>query len=379
MGIAMEKYIGLMSGTSMDGVDAVLVEINNNNIQLLGSHPFAMGNNLKQSLLDICLGQPTNLQTLGELDHRLGHLFADAVLALLKKTNTQAADVTAIGSHGQTVFHSPHTEYAFTMQIGDANIIAAKTGITTIADFRRKDMAFGGQGAPLVPAFHQQLFSSTQCTRVILNIGGIANITVLEPNKAVTGFDTGPGNMLMDAWINLHQQKNYDEDGNWARSGSISTPLLTLLLSEPYLEQPAPKSTGRELFNLTWLQQYLADPAIEKLQLSACDIQATLTEYTAQTIANEVKKTGLTATVNPNELLVCGGGAHNSILMQRLTELLPNWCVMTTADRGVDIDNMEAMAFAWLAYRTMHHQSGNLPEVTGARRLAQLGAIYPAD
>ncbi|KJG55459.1 anhydro-N-acetylmuramic acid kinase [Photobacterium kishitanii] len=375
----MEKYIGLMSGTSMDGVDAVLVEINNNNIQLLGSHPFAMGNNLKQSLLDICLGQPTNLQTLGELDHRLGHLFADAVLALLKKTNTQAADVTAIGSHGQTVFHSPHTEYAFTMQIGDANIIAAKTGITTIADFRRKDMAFGGQGAPLVPAFHQQLFSSTQCTRVILNIGGIANITVLEPNKAVTGFDTGPGNMLMDAWINLHQQKNYDEDGNWARSGSISTPLLTLLLSEPYLEQPAPKSTGRELFNLTWLQQYLADPAIEKLQLSACDIQATLTEYTAQTIANEVKKTGLTATVNPNELLVCGGGAHNSILMQRLTELLPNWCVMTTADRGVDIDNMEAMAFAWLAYRTMHHQSGNLPEVTGARRLAQLGAIYPAD
>ncbi len=183
----------------------------------------------------------------------------------------------------------------------------------------------------------------------------------------------------MDAWINLHQQKNYDEDGNWARSGSISTPLLTLLLSEPYLEQPAPKSTGRELFNLTWLQQYLADPAIEKLQLSACDIQATLTEYTAQTIANEVKKTGLTATVNPNELLVCGGGAHNSILMQRLTELLPNWCVMTTADRGVDIDNMEAMAFAWLAYRTMHHQSGNLPEVTGARRLAQLGAIYPAD
>lgn len=379
MGIAMEKYIGLMSGTSMDGVDAVLVEINNNNIQLLGSHPFAMGNNLKQSLLDICLGQPTNLQTLGELDHRLGHLFADAVLALLKKTNTQAADVTAIGSHGQTVFHSPHTEYAFTMQIGDANIIAAKTGITTIADFRRKDMAFGGQGAPLVPAFHQQLFSSTQCTRVILNIGGIANITVLEPNKAVTGFDTGPGNMLMDAWINLHQQKNYDEDGNWARSGSISTPLLTLLLSEPYLEQPAPKSTGRELFNLTWLQQYLADPAIEKLQLSACDIQATLTEYTAQTIANEVKKTGLTTTVNPNELLVCGGGAHNSILMQRLTELLPNWCVMTTADRGVDIDNMEAMAFAWLAYRTMHHQSGNLPEVTGARRLAQLGAIYPAD
>ncbi|OBU32286.1 anhydro-N-acetylmuramic acid kinase [Photobacterium kishitanii] len=375
----MEKYIGLMSGTSMDGVDAVLVEINNNNIQLLGSHPFAMGNNLKQSLLDICLGQPTNLQTLGELDHRLGHLFADAVLALLKKTNTQAADVTAIGSHGQTVFHSPHTEYAFTMQIGDANIIAAKTGITTIADFRRKDMAFGGQGAPLVPAFHQQLFSSTQCTRVILNIGGIANITVLEPNKAVTGFDTGPGNMLMDAWINLHQQKNYDEDGNWARSGSISAPLLTLLLSEPYLEQPAPKSTGRELFNLTWLQQYLADPAIEKLQLSACDIQATLTEYTAQTIANEVKKTGLTATVNPNELLVCGGGAHNSILMQRLTELLPNWCVMTTADRGVDIDNMEAMAFAWLAYRTMHHQSGNLPEVTGARRLAQLGAIYPAD
>lgn len=379
MGTAMEKYIGLMSGTSMDGVDAVLVEIDNNNIRLLGSHPFAMSNNLKQSLLDICLGQPTNLQTLGELDHRLGHLFADTVLALLNKTKTAATDITAIGSHGQTVFHSPHTEYAFTMQIGDANIIAAKTGITTVADFRRKDMALGGQGAPLVPAFHQQLFSTTQCTRVILNIGGIANITVLEPNKAVTGFDTGPGNMLMDAWINLHQQKSYDDNGNWARLGTVSSVLLTRLLSEPYLQLSAPKSTGRELFNLTWLQQYLADPTIAELQLSACDIQATLTEYTAQTIANDVKKTGLTPAVTPNELLVCGGGAHNPILMQRLAELLPSWQVMTTADRGVDIDNMEAMAFAWLAYRTMHHQSGNLPEVTGASRLAQLGAIYPAD
>lgn len=375
----MEKYIGLMSGTSMDGVDAVLVEIDNNNIQLLGSHPFAMSNNLKQSLLDICLGQPTNLQTLGELDHRLGHLFADAVLALLVKTNTPVADVTAIGSHGQTVFHSPHTEYAFTMQIGDANIIAAKTGITTVADFRRKDMAFGGQGAPLVPAFHQQLFSTTQCTRVILNIGGIANITVLEPHQAVTGFDTGPGNMLMDAWINLHQQKNYDKDGQWARLGNPNAALLTRLLSEPYLQQTAPKSTGRELFNLTWLEQYLAEPAIAALQLSPYDIQATLAEYTAQTIANDIKKTGLTPFASPNELLVCGGGTHNPILMQRLAELLPTWNVMTTADRGVDIDNMEAMAFAWLAYRTMHHQSGNLPEVTGASRLAQLGAIYPAD
>ncbi|MCW8327890.1 anhydro-N-acetylmuramic acid kinase [Photobacterium sp. SDRW27] len=362
-----ERYIGIMSGTSMDGVDTVLVEIEDNNIQLLCEHSFPMGENLKQSLLDICLGQPTNLQAIGELDHRLGHLFADAVLALLDKAQVKASSIKAIGSHGQTVFHSPDSEYAFTMQLGDANIISAKTGITTIADFRRKDMAYGGQGAPLVPAFHQQLFSQPHLSRVILNIGGIANITVLSPGKPVTGYDTGPGNMLMDAWINKHKSLRYDKEGNWAKSGEVNMALLHSLISDPYFLLQPPKSTGRELFNLTWLTDHLQD-----CQISPENVQRTLAEFTALTIANDVNKE------SPGELLVCGGGAHNPLIMDRLTKLLPDWEVMTTAEQGVDIDNMEAMAFAWLAYRTLHQLPGNLPEVTGAQQVACLGAIYPS-
>nr|WP_245905510.1 anhydro-N-acetylmuramic acid kinase [Photobacterium lipolyticum] len=365
--MGLERYIGIMSGTSMDGVDTVLVEIDGTDIRLLGEHSFPMDANLKQALLDICLGQPTNLQTIGELDHRLGHLFADAVLALLTKTGTSARSVKAIGCHGQTVFHSPETQYAFTMQLGDANIIAAKTNITTVADFRRKDMALGGQGAPLVPAFHQQLFHDPAITRVILNIGGIANITVLTPNTPVTGFDTGPGNMLMDAWINKHKGLPYDENAQWAKTGSVNQPLLEQLLNDRYFQLPPPKSTGRELFNLPWLERHLTDSI-----LLPEDVQATLAEFTAVTIANDISKQ------SPGELLVCGGGAHNPQLMQRLSELLPHWEVLTTADRGVDIDNMEAMAFAWLAYRTLHNQPGNLPEVTGASKPTTLGAIYPA-
>lgn len=365
--MASELYIGIMSGTSMDGVDTVLVEITNNSIKLLCEHSFPMGENLKQELLNICLGQSTNLMAVGELDHRLGHLFADAVLALLDKANVEPASVTAIGSHGQTVFHSPDTQFAFTMQLGDANIISAKTGITTVADFRRKDMAYGGQGAPLVPAFHQQLFSSPGLTRIILNIGGIANITVLNPDKSVNGYDTGPGNMLMDAWINKHQGQRYDDNGTWALSGKVNKALLATLLGDPYFSLQAPKSTGRELFNLPWLENHLAD-----YKLPPEDVQRTLAEFTALTIANEVKHE------NTGELLVCGGGAHNPLLMKRLAELLPGWKVMTTAAQGVDIDNMEAMAFAWLAYRAMHKLPGNLPEVTGARQLTCLGAIYPA-
>ncbi|PSV47457.1 anhydro-N-acetylmuramic acid kinase [Photobacterium indicum] len=374
--MAIERYIGIMSGTSMDGVDTVLVEIEENSIRLMGENSFPMGEDLKQALLDICLGQSTNLQAVGELDHRLGHLFADAVLALLEKTSIPPDSVTAIGSHGQTVFHSPETQYAFTMQLGDANIIAAKTHITTIADFRRKDMAFGGQGAPLVPAFHQQLFSSLDTTRVILNIGGIANITVLTPNQPVTGYDTGPGNMLMDAWIHQHNGSQYDANAKWAKTGTVNKILLERLLDEPYFKQPAPKSTGRELFNLPWLKQKLSG-----LDIPAEDVQATLAEFTAVTITNDIityqhnEKSELST---KQELLVCGGGAHNPLLMARLAARLPEWQVMTTTERGVDSDNMEAMAFAWLAYRTHNNMPGNLPEVTGASGLTSLGAIYPA-
>jgi anhydro-N-acetylmuramic acid kinase len=262
------------------------------------------------------------------------------------------------------------------MQLGDANIIAAKTHITTIADFRRKDMALGGQGAPLVPAFHQQLFSTLDTTRVILNIGGIANITVLTPNQPVTGYDTGPGNMLMDAWIHQHNGEQYDANAKWAKTGTVHETLLKTLLDEPYFKQVAPKSTGRELFNLPWLNQKLSG-----LKISAADVQATLAEFTAVTIANDVtiyQHRQEPALPTKQELLVCGGGAHNPLLMARLAALLPEWQVMTTTDRGVDSDNMEAMAFAWLAYRTHHNKPGNLPEVTGASGLTSLGAIYPA-
>ncbi|CAG20132.1 hypothetical molecular chaperone [Photobacterium profundum SS9] len=374
--MAIERYIGIMSGTSMDGVDTVLVEIEENSIRLMGENSFPMGEDLKQALLDICLGQSTNLQAVGELDHRLGHLFADAVIALLENTGISPDSITAIGSHGQTVFHSPETQYAFTMQLGDANIIAAKTHITTIADFRRKDMALGGQGAPLVPAFHQQLFSSLDTTRVILNIGGIANITVLTPNQPVTGYDTGPGNMLMDAWIHQHNGSQYDVNAKWAKTGTVNEILLERLLDEPYFKQPAPKSTGRELFNLPWLKQKLSG-----LDIPAEDVQATLAEFTAVTITNDVityQHNERSELSTKQELLVCGGGAHNPLLMARLAAQLPKWQVMTTTERGVDSDNMEAMAFAWLAYRTHHNMPGNLPEVTGASGLTSLGAIYPA-
>ncbi|MGF1689737.1 anhydro-N-acetylmuramic acid kinase [Photobacterium kagoshimensis] len=372
-----EKYIGLMSGTSMDGVDAVIVEIDSTKTHLIESISFPIGENLKRSLLEVCLGQPTNLQTIGELDHRLGHLFADAVNALLAKAQIQPEEVCAIGSHGQTVFHAPECEYAFTMQLGDANIISAKTGICTVADFRRKDMAFGGQGAPLVPAFHQQLFSSPDTSRVILNIGGISNITVLQPDQHVVGYDTGPGNMLMDAWIAQHHDQAFDKDAAWALTGAINTKLLTRLLTEPFLALSAPKSTGRELFNLPWLQKHLDDLLTEEQRLiSPQDVQATLVEFTAQTIANDVRT--FTHPTLPNELLVCGGGVHNPLLITRLQAALPQWQILSTSERGVDSDNLEAMAFAWLAYRTLHHLPGNLPDVTGATHAITLGAIYPA-
>ncbi|GAA3551680.1 anhydro-N-acetylmuramic acid kinase [Zobellella aerophila] len=362
------RYIGVMSGTSMDGVDTVLVDVNESGVTLLAQDCYPMAEALKAALLEICLGQPTTLAMIGELDHRLGHLFADAVIQLMHKAGVQAAEVVAIGCHGQTVFHAPGHRYPFTMQIGDANIIAARTGVTTVADFRRKDMAHGGQGAPLVPAFHQHLFGGGERTTIVLNIGGIANISVLAPGRPVLGYDTGPGNMLMDGWILRHHQQSYDKDAAWAGSGTVNEALLTAMLADPYFARPAPKSTGRELFNLPWLDEQLAG-----FRVSAADVQATLAALTARSIAMEVDK------FTAGELLVCGGGVHNPLLMADLARLLPAWSVASTARRGVDPDYMEAMAFAWLARQTIHRQPGNLPEVTGASRQTSLGAIYPAE
>ncbi len=367
-----ELYIGVMSGTSMDGVDTALVSIEDTRITLLAHNEFPMPDDIKARLLEVCIGQKTDLITIGELDHQLGHLFADAVLQLLDKSDTPASSVTAIGNHGQTVFHQPTGDSPFTMQLGDANIIAAKTQIQTVADFRRKDMALGGQGAPLVPAFHHTIFHPQDSSVVVLNIGGISNISVLRPNHPTLGYDTGPGNMLMDAWVDKHTGEKFDRDAQFALKGQLNQALLEQLLNESYLSQLPPKSTGRELFNLPWLEQQLT----EFKDLATEDIQRTLCEYTALTIANEVEAYRLG---NQPALYVCGGGTRNPLLMKRLAELLPSWDVDSTTSKGVDADYMEAMAFAWLAQRHVHQLPSNLPEVTGASRAASLGVLYRAD
>ncbi|WED22411.1 anhydro-N-acetylmuramic acid kinase [Vibrio sp. JC009] len=368
-----ELYIGVMSGTSMDGVDTAIVRIREAKAELLFHDFYPLDETLKQELLTVCLGQETTLRQVGRLDHHLGHLFADAVIGLLNKSPYKAEDIVAIGNHGQTVFHQPYGSEAFTMQLGDANIIAAKTGITTVADFRRKDMALGGQGAPLVPAFHHSVFEPSDSTIVVLNIGGISNISVMIPGEPTLGYDTGPGNMLMDAWINKVQGKKYDDSGNFARSGKVNASLLSSLCSDDYFSLTPPKSTGREKFNLPWLINHLDTFGSEP---DAADVQATLTEFTVRTICDEVEK--FKQGPNP-ELMVCGGGASNRFLMDKLKQQLPDWQVCTTTDKGVDSDYMEAIAFAWLAQRRIHNLPSNLPEVTGAEKAASLGVIYPAD
>ena len=366
-----QLYIGVMSGTSMDGVDTALVAIEGNHIELIAHHDTPMPQALKQRLMSVCIGQQTNLVEIGELDHLLGHLFADAVNQLLEQSGYQASHIRAIGNHGQTVYHQPSGNTPFTLQLGDANIIATVTGIDTIADFRRKDMALGGQGAPLVPAFHRTIFQSQDSNIVVLNIGGIANISVLPVSGSVLGYDTGPGNMLMDAWCLKHTGKGFDKDAQFATQGQVSQPLLDTLLNDPYFALQAPKSTGREYFNLAWLETHLVTH-----DLLAHDVQKTLCELSAQTIANEVKR--FTKGPNP-QLLVCGGGARNPLLMKRLEQLLTDWQVSSTSSKGVDSDYMEAMAFAWLAARRMDGLPSNLPEVTGASKLASLGVMYFAN
>lgn len=390
-------YIGLMSGTSIDGIDAALVAFNGTKCELLATHLHPMSASLTAQLHQLCRPNNDEITALATIEQPLAQAFALACEQLLAKTPYTADDITAIGSHGQTIRH--HPEHGFTLQIGDANILAALTNIDTVADFRRKDMALGGQGAPLVPAFHQAVFQHPNIDRAIINIGGLANVTYLPSllqDKPILGYDTGPGNTLLDAWFtaNSGSSKRYDEDGQWAQSGHIITPLLNALLAHPYFALAAPKSTGRELFNLAWLQPFL-DPDLyaDLKQLpaySAADIQRTLTRFTAISIANEVSKlmpaTGHKQqqtyqqdfTDKQGEVYICGGGAANPLLMADLALLLPNNPVMTTAAIGIAPDWVEAIAFAWLAKQHMHKLPGNLPAVTGASRSAVLGAFYPA-
>lgn len=370
-----EYYIGVMSGTSLDGVDVALVAISALQCQLIRSYTYPMPEAIKHKVLSVCNGQPTSLNFIGELDNQLGHLFADAVLALLndKDCPIRPEQIRAIGNHGQTVFHQPDGEHPFTLQLGDANIIAARTHIDTIADFRRKDMAYGGQGAPLVPAFHQTLFDHLDSTIVVLNIGGIANISVLNPGMPVLGYDTGPGNVLLDGWCLRHCQQAYDKEARFALQGKTVSTLLDQFNRDPYFSRPAPKSTGREYFNLDWLDQQLQQ---YPHSLSPEDIQRTLTELTTTCIIDQIKQH---RQGNRPQLLVCGGGANNPLIMHQLTVNLSDWQVATTDQYGIDGDFMEAIAFAWLAQRRIHNLPSNLPQVTGASRSVSLGVIYPAD
>mgnify|MGYP002783221094 FL=1 len=364
------RFIGVMSGTSLDGVDVVLAAINENMVAQQASLSYPIPVNLKEDILAICQGQQLTLSQLGRLDTRLGRLFSDAVLALMRQQNLQPEDVVAIGCHGQTVWHEPTGDAPHTMQIGDNNQIAAHTGVTVVGDFRRRDMALGGQGAPLVPAVHQALLAHPVERRMVLNIGGIANLSLLVPGQPVRGYDTGPGNMLMDAWIWRQCGKPYDKDAQWASEGKVLLPLLQDMLSDPWFALTAPKSTGREYFNYGWLEKHLA----RITHLRGQDVQATLTELTAVTISEQVLLSG-----GCERLLVCGGGARNPLLMARLAALLPGTEVTTTDDAGISGDDMEALAFAWLAWRTLAGLPGNLPSVTGASEATILGAIYPAN
>lgn len=363
----MPLYLGVMSGTSLDGLDIALIE-QDHSTRLLGTRYLPMPDELRCTLLSLCASGPDELARAAIAEQQWVQLAAQGINDLLAQLHIEASSVRAIGSHGQTVRHEPTR--GFSIQIGNPALLVELTGISVVSDFRRRDVAAGGQGAPLVPAFHDALFAHANSTRAILNIGGFSNLSLLEPDRPVHGFDCGPGNVLLDAWIQRHQGLAYDQDGQWAASGSVQPPLLHALLGDSYFQTQGPKSTGRELFNIAWLDQHLQNqPAF-----AAADVQATLLELTAISITEALKA----AQQNTEMLLVCGGGAHNRTLMRRLAQLLPNSQVSSTDVHGVPADWVEAMAFAWLAHCCLEGIPANRPSVTGAQGLRVLGAIYPA-
>ena len=366
--------IGLMSGTSMDSVDAVLADFGPG-----GTHPTTRGfvsvplpARLRGELMALQQPGADELARAALAGNALADVYAQAVQALLADTGTPAGTVTALGAHGQTVRHRP--ELGFTVQLLNGARLAEATGIDVVCDFRSADIAAGGQGAPLAPSFHVQVFGAAAARRVIVNIGGIGNVSLLDPaGGAPVGYDTGPGNLLMDGWIERHRQLPFDDDGQWAASGRSDPRLLTKLRSDPYFALPPPKSTGRDLFHLQWLDQRLAEHARNGgITPEPADVQATLAELTAASITEAAA--GFAAA----ELFVCGGGARNGGLMRRLAALLPECRVATTAALGIDPQSVEALAFAWLAARRLDDQPGNLPSVTGARGPRTLGAWYRA-
>jgi len=369
-----ELYIGLMSGTSLDGIDAGLVEFNGDKIQLIDFNYLPFSDSLKSTVQQ--LSQPDSaisLKEYGATDTHLGLLFAQAVNNLLDKANIYSSEISAIGSHGQTIYHAPGISSAFSLQIGDPNIIAEKTGITTVADFRRRDIAAGGQGAPLVPAFHQAFFSQQFDLKKqnisVINIGGIANITYLSSDKTI-GFDIGPGNTLMDYWIQKNLNKPYDSNGDWGKTGAANLELVNHLKQDPYFKLSPPKSTGKEYFSPSWLNEKIRHFP----DCSANDIQASLCQFTADSITDTIHQNA----PRTDHTLICGGGIHNEHLLASIRKNLTH-PVVSTADFGINPDHVEAMAFAWLARQTINNLSGNLMEVTGAKTPVILGGIYPGN
>ena len=372
-------YLGLISGTSADGIDAALVRFDGDDAharcELVHGRTFAWDAALRARLVELGQGgEIASLDELGTLDVRIAEAFAEAALSLLREAGVAASDIRALGSHGQTVRHRPHGatfdgRFPFTTQLGDGNVIAERTGIATVADFRRRDVAAGGHGAPLLPALHAALLSSKDEDRAVLNLGGIANLTLLPLQGKVRGFDTGPANALMDAWCERHTGQAFDANGDFAAGGSADEALLARLLDDAWFALPPPKSTGREQFHLDWLASKLVGDE------SPADVQATLLELSAATVADALRS----AQARTRRLLVCGGGVHNPRLLARIAARLPpGVAVESTAAHGVDPDLVEAMGFAWLARQTLLGRPGNLPSVTGARGPRVLGALHPA-
>ncbi len=364
-------FLGLMSGTSADGIDAALVQFpQDGGCRFVHGHTHPWDPATRETLIALGQGaEPTSMDALGQLNATVGITFAAAANQLLEDAGVQRAQVQAIGSHGQTIRHRPLSNPAFTWQIGDANRIAELTGITTVADFRRRDVAAGGHGAPLMPAFHLAMLGSADEDRAVLNLGGIANLSLIARDGSIRGFDTGPANALLDGWCQRHLGHPYDADGAFAASGRVDEALLARLLAEPWFALPPPKSTGREQFHLDWVAAQLPADA-----LAPADVQATLLELTAATVADAL----LTQLPGARRLLVCGGGVRNPQLLLRLQARLPGVVIGSSAEHGLDPDYMEAMGFAWLARETLAGRPGNLPSVSGARGPRILGAIHLA-
>lgn len=367
----MPLYVGLMSGTSMDGIDAILMDIAADAMTVRAAvqraWPTALVERLRRA---VSAPDQVGLDELGMLDTAVGRELTAAARAVLEHAGVDARQVRAIGTHGQTIRHRPDGALPFTLQLGDPNLLAEGLGIDVVADFRRRDIAAGGQGAPLAPAFHAAAFGSTAEARAIVNVGGIANITLLGRNGSVHGFDAGPGNCLMDAWSRTRAGQPFDRDGAWAATGTSNAPLLAHWLAEPYFSRPAPKSTGRELFSDAWLAR-----GVEGTALAPADVQATLLELTVTAITDAVRNSSAHLAVA--RVVVCGGGAFNGRLMHRLAASLGGMPVHTSSTFGIAPDHVEGAAFAWLAHRHVIGLAGNCPSVTGAQHAVPLGALYP--